>query len=209
MQNQPNTGKPLLSNFVNRRNMNAKEAGAMKKIGFIGNPMRLPPLSRDNTGNIVHGHAARALFADPVDVKSDRSDENIEKVRERITHLGLIAATMLHTKKPPKYIDGHDRAADFIEKLDLPVCAFGFGCHAGINDTISEANVDSRTLRLLRAIAERSETVGVRGEFTADLCVKYGVKNVSVVGCQSAYIAAALNIDGLSGNAPILHGRKK
>jgi hypothetical protein len=86
-----------------------------------------------------------------------------------------------------------EQAAEFVEKLDLPVCTFGWGCHAYLDDTIAEANVDPRAIRLLRALADRSTTVGVRGEFTADLCAKYGVKNVSVVGCQSAYVAGMAN----------------
>lgn len=160
---------------------------------MIGNPAQLSPGSRDNTGNIIHGHAARSLFADARTITSDSSAENIERVRGEITHLGFVAATMLHVKKPPKYIEAHARSADFVEKLDLPVCAFGFGCHAHLGDTVAGANVDPRSVRLLRVLAERSATVGVRGSFTADLCAKYGVKNVTVVGCQSAYVAALNN----------------
>lgn len=165
------------------------------RIGFIGNPAQLPAGSRDNTGNIIHGHAARGLFGNWQHVVSDPSPENVAAVRDSVTHIGMVAATMLHTRKPPKYADAHARAADFLEALDLPVVTFGFGCHAMLDDTVAEANVDARSIRLLRVIAERAGTVGVRGTFTADLCAKYGVKNVTVVGCQSAYVAALLNLD--------------
>lgn len=164
-----------------------------KKIGFIGNAAGSAPGSKDNTGNNVHGHAARDLFNEWSTIRSQPSDENIAKLRSEITHLGFIAATMLHTRKPPSYIEGHVNAAAFVEKLDLPVVAFGFGCHAMLNETVADAQVDARSVRLLQVLAERADTVGVRGEFTADLCAKYGVKNVTVVGCQSAYIAGVLN----------------
>ncbi len=169
----------------------------MKKnrIGFIGNPPVSEVGSKDNTGNNVHGHAARDLFLEWKHAHPKADPEYIEKLRSEITHLGFIAATMLHTKRPPSYIEGHVNSANFIEKLDLPVIAFGFGCHAMLDDTIAKANVDERSIRLLRVIAERSKTVGVRGEFTADLCKKYGVNNVTVIGCQSAYIAAIANVD--------------
>ena len=165
----------------------------MKKIGMIGNPAALSAGSKDNTGNIIHGHAARYLFESAPSIKAFSTAENIERVRSEFTHLGFVAATNLHVKNAPDYIQGHVGAADFVEKLDLPVCVFGFGCHAHLGDTIAAANVDPRSVRLLRVLAERSKTVGVRGAFTADLCAKYGVKNVTVVGCQSAYVAALRN----------------
>jgi hypothetical protein len=165
------------------------------RIGFIGNPAQLPVGSRDNTGNIIHGHAARNLFSSWKQVSTDSSPENIAAVRDSVTHIGMVAATMLHTRKPPKYADAHGRAADFIEAAKLPVVTFGFGCHAMLDDTVAAANVDAQSVRLLRVIADHADTVGVRGTFTADLCAKYGVKNVTVVGCQSAYVAAMLNLD--------------
>ncbi len=167
----------------------------MKKIGFIGSPPALTAGSKDNTGNMIHSYAARSLFENPAFVSAHRSEENIERLRSEISHLGFIAATNLHVKNTPDYIQGQVDAADFVEKLDLPVCVFGFGCHAHLGATIEAANVDPRSVRLLRVLAERSKTVGVRGAFTADLCAKYGVKNVTVVGCQSAYVAALRNTE--------------
>jgi Polysaccharide pyruvyl transferase len=165
-----------------------------KRIGIIGNPASLSKGSKDNTGNIIHGHAALHMFADAACIKSDTSESNIDKVRSEFTHVGFVAATNLHVQGAPSYVDQQLHAAKFIEKLDLPVCVFGFGCHAQLNATIANANVDARSVKLLRTLAERSHSVAVRGTFTADLCAKYGVKNVSVVGCQSAYVAAMNNI---------------
>ncbi len=101
-----------------------------KRIGIIGNPASLSTHSRDNTGNIIHGHAALHLFADADYIDFDLSESNIEKVRSEFTHVGFVAATNLHVSGIPSYIDSQVQAATLIEKLDLPVCAFGFGCHA-------------------------------------------------------------------------------
>ncbi|MCG5500807.1 polysaccharide pyruvyl transferase family protein [Ectothiorhodospira lacustris] len=167
---------------------------SMKKpIAFIGNAERQTPRTPDNSGNIIHGFAARSIFNSFKNVKSSIDPENIEKIRSNHKVLGFVAATMLHANKTPSYIDGHQKAADFIEKLDLPVCTFGFGCQAPLGQSIKDSIVDQRSIRLLKVIAERSTTVGVRGEFTADLCAKYGVKNVRVVGCQSVYVATTTN----------------
>lgn len=166
---------------------------SIKKIGFIGNPAILPHGSKDNTGNIVHGYAARSFFKDWVKVGTNITDENIQKVRENVSHLGFVAATMLHVNRTPKYIHSHENVAKFIEKLDLPVTTFGFGCQAELDQTIADAKVDERSVRLLRAISDHATSIAVRGEFTADLCIKYGVKNVEVIGCQSAYFGGMKN----------------
>lgn len=166
-----------------------------KRIGFIGNPSLLPQGSKDNTGNIIHGYAARALFQEPGKITSEPSDENISEVRSRFTHLGFVAATMLHVNRIPKYINSHVQAAEFVEKLQLPVCTFGFGCQAPLGQKISDSEVDPRSVRLLRAISANAKTIAVRGQFTADLCAKYGVKNVSVVGCQSLYYTGVTQWD--------------
>ncbi len=165
------------------------------KIGFIGNPSGLPHGSKDNTGNIVHGYAARSFFKDWVKVGTNTSADNIARTRESITHLGFVTATMLHVNRTPKYIASHENVADFIEKLDLPVTTFGFGCQAELGQSIKDAKVDDRSVRLLKAISDRAESIAVRGEFTAELCNKYGVKNVEVIGCQSAYFGGLQNRD--------------
>lgn len=182
---------------------------SMKKIGFIGSPSALTAGSKDNTGNMIHSYAARSLFENPFYASSRCTEENIERLRSEISHLGFIAATNLHVQNSPDYIQGQVETANFVEKLNLPVCVFGFGSHAHLGATIASANVDPRSVRLLRVLAERSKTVGVRGDFTANLCAKYGVRNVTVIGCQSAYVAALRNTEHraltTSGERPVVN----
>ncbi len=167
-----------------------------KGMGFIGNQGAQKQGTKDNTGNIIHGHAARAIFNQKQNISSAQTPENLDKIRAEVSHVGFVAATMLHVGQVPAYVDAHVRQADFIEALDLPVCTFGFGCHAPLGTRISESEVDARSVRLLRVLAERSKAVAVRGAFTADLCAKYGVKNVEVMGCQSIYYSAAQHAPG-------------
>lgn len=165
----------------------------MTTIGFLGNPARLKPGSKDNTGNIVHGHAARSIFRKPQPLSKLDDPETAARTRQNYSHLAFVAATMLHVNKVPGYIESHARMADFLEKTGLPVVTFGFGCHAALGQSLANAEVDPRSVRLLRVIADLSQSIAVRGEFTADLCRKYGVTNVEVVGCQSAYAAGLAN----------------
>lgn len=164
-------------------------------IGFVGNPAGLPRDSRDNTGNIIHGFAARTIFANPVNVRTLVEDANLEDIRARCRVLGYVGATCLNVNKVPPFIEGHVNSADFVEKLDMPVCVFGLGSQARQGQSLAEAEVDPRSVRLLQVLADKSEVVAVRGEFTADLCRKLGVHNVQVVGCQSAYVVGVRNWD--------------
>ncbi|MGD9477776.1 polysaccharide pyruvyl transferase family protein [Shinella sp. G-2] len=43
------------------------------------------------------------------------------------------------------------------------------------------------TLRFIHLLAEKGTTIGVRGYFTAEVLAGYGIKNVDVIGCPTAY----------------------
>jgi|GEM_PF-1580634 hypothetical protein len=178
-----------------------------KRIGFIGSPHTLTSNTLDNTGNMIHSHAAYSLFDKPETVSIDLSNENIQNIRSNFSHIGFIAATNLPVNNSPIYTNAHKLTADFIEKLELPVCVFGFGSQAKLTDTIRNSSVNKNSVRLLQVLADQAHTIGVRGEFTADLCAKYGVRNVSVIGCQSAYLAAIMRtpINQATANQPCVN----
>lgn len=164
-----------------------------KKVGFFGNPSVLQPGSKDNTGNMIHGYAARAFFQAPAKVAVARDEANLERIRAECSHVAFVMATTIHPKSPPPNFETRQSVTDFIEALGLPMCVFGLGCHASLDQTIADANVDPVTVRMLQVISSHSAAIAVRGAFTADLCAKYGVKNVEVVGCQSTYLAGMAN----------------
>ncbi len=69
-----------------------------------------------------------------------------------------------------------------LDKLKIPVIAFGIGAQAA---TYKDVQVSDDTRRFLKIVSERSKSVGVRGQFSAETLNKLGVKNVEVVGCPS------------------------
>jgi len=76
--------------------------------------------------------------------------------------------------------------ADFLEAVNLPCLPLGLGAqapHLG-----AEAPFPRGTLRYLRALSARSHQIGVRGEYTADVLAKVGVRNTVVIGCPSHFI---------------------
>jgi hypothetical protein len=69
-----------------------------------------------------------------------------------------------------------------LEKLKIPVVAFGIGAQA---PTYKDVRISADTQRFLKIVSERSKKVGVRGAFSAEVLKKFGVDNVEVIGCPS------------------------
>lgn len=166
----------------------------MKHIGIFGNAVRLNPDSSENTGNMVHAHAALCMFSAAAPISTRVDADNIADLRQKNSHLAYAAATVLQVNSVTPWLDKLVELADFIEAADLPVVTFGFGHSSKNRDfALRDAEIDPRSVRLLRVLSDHTETLAVRGELTAELCAKVGVKNVTVIGCQSLYHAASKN----------------
>lgn len=77
-----------------------------------------------------------------------------------------------------------ENAIPVLEGLKIPVLAFGIGAQAPVT---GKMQVSDTTKRVLHLIADKSTTLGVRGEFTADVLWQLGVRNTRVVGCPTLY----------------------
>tara|TARA_R110001583_G_scaffold52359_4_gene162688 strand:+ start:4000 stop:5082 length:1083 start_codon:yes stop_codon:yes gene_type:complete len=81
--------------------------------------------------------------------------------------------------------------ADVLENLDMPITPIGLGAQAlSTSDTIK---INTGTERWLKIVSEKSVSIGVRGEFTADVLSNLGIKNVDVIGCPSAFMSLDSN----------------
>ncbi len=160
------------------------------KTAFCGITEKGREGSRENTGNFLHGYAARHIVGDHVNVNiRDTSEESLQKVRDTCSHLAFVAATTIPVNANPDFTNGHVTLADYIEKLGLPTVVFGLGAQAPLNTAIADCKVNPNTVRLLETLSRHSESIAVRGTFTAELCNALGIQNVEVVGCQSCFIS--------------------
>jgi polysaccharide pyruvyl transferase WcaK-like protein len=73
---------------------------------------------------------------------------------------------------------------EIVEKLKIPVIAFGVGAQAPSHGPLE---LSDESKRVWRAIGDRCETLGVRGNYTADVLWNIGVKNVRVIGCPTLF----------------------
>ncbi|WP_377377177.1 polysaccharide pyruvyl transferase family protein [Ponticaulis profundi] len=162
------------------------------RIGFVGNPAYRAEGANDNTGNFLHGFAARYIVGEHrnVDAYMDSvTDEIAEKLKSELTHIAFVAANNIRVGDRTSLISSQKKLADAFEKLQLPIIVFGLGAQAPIGQSISESFVAPETKRLLSVISHHAPKIAVRGEFTADLCKHLGIDNVEVIGCQSCFIS--------------------
>jgi hypothetical protein len=133
-----------------------------------------------NSGNLAFQYAVNRHIASaktPVGFGSDPS-----WVRERCDVLVIPSSNQVNPVEDSWVL----KAADFIEAADLPCIAVGLGAQAAtLHD---EIKLSDGTLRYLQAISSHSEAIGVRGDYTASVLSKYGIKNTVVIGCPSNFL---------------------
>ncbi|PLL11134.1 hypothetical protein C0V75_17775 [Tabrizicola sp. TH137] len=157
-------------------------------VGFIGIRAQGREGARENTGNFLHGYAARHILGSYSDaVTGDLGEADVERIRASFTHLAVVVATTIAVNREGG--SKHDHLASIIQRLGLPVVVFGLGAQASLRQTVKEAVVAPSTLHLLRVLSDHSPSIAVRGEFTADLCQHLGIRNVEVIGCQSCFLS--------------------
>jgi hypothetical protein len=71
-----------------------------------------------------------------------------------------------------------------LEKLRIPIIAFGIGAQA---PAVGGLELPAASKRVAAIIAERSNSLGVRGAYTADVLWSLGIKNVRIVGCPTVF----------------------
>lgn len=140
-------------------------------------------LTGNNTGNQLIGYGlARVLDCE---VRWERTSD-ASYIRENYDVI-LIAASNFVAR-------GHDFTylADLVEQADLPVAMVGLGAQS--NSFSAEIELVPGTLRFLKAVSERTHSIGVRGAFTAEILARLGIANVRIVGCPSYYMSGALEL---------------
>ena len=148
----------------------------------------------DNSGNMIHAAAARRMISQyrEWDRPGEWTDADIEQLRSEHSHLVFVTANLIRLGVPSDHPSMKELVTSLvaltknIERAGLPLVVFGLGSQADLNCR-SDLMVTSETVRLLKVISDHSRKVAVRGSFTAETCVKLGIKNIEVVGCQSIF----------------------
>jgi hypothetical protein len=133
-----------------------------------------------NSGDMfVYEASLRLLDFDSLEVVplySQLSDRDIDRLNAEASVCFLRGSNYLHNKME------WGNLPEVIDKLKLPVVAFGIGAQA---PKYGEVTISDRTRRFMDVVSDRSEVIGVRGAFTAQVLADMGIKNVEAIGCPS------------------------
>jgi len=77
-----------------------------------------------------------------------------------------------------------ERASEVIERLKIPVIAFGLGVQLLKDDDL---RLNEGTTRILQQIAAKSGSIGVRGALSVKVLNAIGIRNVRVIGCPTVF----------------------
>ncbi|MEZ5985953.1 MAG: polysaccharide pyruvyl transferase family protein [Hyphomonas sp.] len=147
------------------------EADSLARFG------QLYELVGKNTGNLLFTNAVWNQIAGPKERVNFTFDP--DKLNERLSALVIPAANWLGP------VVDFSNLANLVEQLKIPVTLIGLGAQ---DDTYSgTVNIPEGTIRFVRAVAERSHSISVRGEYTRRVLSKLGINNVTVTGCPSLY----------------------
>ncbi|MBQ0820655.1 MULTISPECIES: polysaccharide pyruvyl transferase family protein [Microvirga] len=85
---------------------------------------------------------------------------------------------------------GH--VAPLLKKLPGPIVPIGVGAQTSVYKKLAIPRVTAEAWRI---IADKCETIGVRGFYSAEVFNDLGIKNVRVIGCPSFYRSLLPSID--------------
>lgn len=160
----------------------------MKKVLVFGASDRSAKIPGANTGNMMHAAAARKFLLDYDDFPFRVwNEEEIERAKSDYSHIVYVAANGIRpgASEDMPVVKFHEMIAQNFERAELPIVTMGLGAQQPLDSTGGE--IPKTTQRLLHLVAERSKEIAVRGESTADLLESVGVKNATVMGCQSCF----------------------
>lgn len=157
-----------------------------KRVCFWGAPRSVPRQNRltaqclmetgGNTGNLFIGSGLFNATHAPVREYWDFYKGSPEQFDEMFDVLFIPASNFLfeHTDLSDQY--------EFFRKTKARMFMFGLGSQVR---TLTPIKVPPGTENFIKLVAERSGSIGVRGEITADLVNAMGIRNVQVSGCPS------------------------
>ena len=149
------------------------------KTGLLKNPVKNSSPKDEklkalglNSGNLVFWESIQRLFS-PINISYSESDKISGCERMIITDLIWIRENAEYT-----YLE------NIIDRYNIPFVPISIGLQC--NYYKKDFKFAESTIRLLKKLEERA-VLGVRGEYTADILNKYGIKNIAVIGCPSMY----------------------
>lgn len=146
----------------------------------------------NNLGNMLFPYSvARTLMLEDVVIDTmttakDFSMSDVKRINETYDCFVLPFANAFRIS----FIDSLRRVTSLIKKLKIPCIVVGVGAQAPVNGEPKNQELDAAVIDFMKAVLQKSNIVGLRGEFTAAYLKKLGFiedKDYTVIGCPSMY----------------------
>lgn len=141
-------------------------------------------LSGLNLGNYAFRHALKFIVGDLWSYRPVAYPQFLLAVTQTpVERILISAANWLGSTETDEAHNGYRVRA--LETTDAPLTVFGLGVQARHGEV---PQLGPNTARLAAIIAERSVSLSVRDEITADTLAALGIRNAVVTGCPSNFI---------------------
>lgn len=143
----------------------------------------------ENAGNLVFSHAAHKLLraaGTQIDSTEFRVDlREADLINERYDVFVIPLANAFRRS----YVERLATMTRLIRKLTIPVVVLGVGVQTNVKgDREYLRPIDDAVKGFVKAVLDRSHSIGVRGEITADYLRTLGFSAVDVIGCPSMFL---------------------
>lgn len=161
-----------------------------------------------NAGNLVFSQSVyRLLSVSDAEITTGLFQHSPDRINAEFDHLVIPLANAFRHR----YTDKLDRLSGLIERLTIPVTVVGVGAQASIDGKRRNVDrLDRAVQRFVRAVLDRSPTIGVRGEFTKTYLGSLGFTDaeIDVIGCPSMFmygpeLRISRKVDALGPDSPI------
>lgn len=143
----------------------------------------------DNVGNLLFSSASYKLLqtaGTEIEVGSLKGGRaEADRINATVDHVVIPLANAFR----PSYVDSLDRMSETIEALRVPVTVLGVGAQLRLDGNVERLeSVKASVVRFVRAVLDRSPSIGVRGEYTERYLNGLGFSDVDVIGCPSVFL---------------------
>jgi hypothetical protein len=143
----------------------------------------------ENVGNLLFQQASyKLLQTEGTEVVTGRllgGREEAERINDEFDHVVVPLANAFRFSFQSEL----DRLSETLEHLRVPVTVLGVGAQMNLDGDVARlGRMRASVSRFMRAVLDRSPSVGVRGEFTEQYLHSIGFSEIDVIGCPSLYM---------------------
>lgn len=145
-----------------------------------------------NSGNLIFAHSVfKTLGVKGTELKSTKSYRVSKYKADQVSSDYDAFVIPLANAFRPSFISELDEYSAFIEKLKIPVVVTGVGAQGTLDyDTSRLKDSNKSVKRFVKAVLNKSSSIGVRGECTFNYLKSLGFSNsdVDIIGCPSMFL---------------------